>query len=104
MTVPLAVRMAIAAIHQAHDFAERILLRFNQDMVVVGHEAPSENRERVPRVDMQKCAHQFAHVFFCAENSLPVVAAYDDVVIGIRIELASSRHMQPPSDREALAK
>lgn len=67
-------------------------------MIVVGHEAPSENREWIMLMDMQECPLQFKHIFFCVENGLPVIAAHNDVVIGIRVEIASSRHVRPPPD------
>ena len=73
-------------------------------MVMVGHETPGENRERIAIVGVQKGALQFVHVFFCAENGLSVVAAHADVIIGVWVKLASSRHGQPPSDRAASAK
>lgn len=68
-------------------------------MIMVGHETPGENGKRVALMCVEKSSLQFVHVFWCAENRLPVVAAHDDVVIGIWIELASAGHKRSPSDR-----
>ncbi len=70
---------------------------------MVGHETPSENRERVALVCVEESPLQFVHVFWRAENGLAVVAAHDDVVIGIWVELAPSGHIRSPSDREMRA-
>lgn len=39
------------------------------------------------------------HVFFCPENRLAVIAAQDDMVIGIRIEFTLPRHRRSPHQR-----
>ena len=52
MAITLAVRIAVAAVDHGHDFAERILFRLNQNMIMIGHETPSDNSKRIAVVDI----------------------------------------------------
>lgn len=47
VAVALCIRQTVALVDQAHDLMERIPQRFDQDMVMVRHETPRQNREGI---------------------------------------------------------
>lgn len=74
-------------------------------MVMVRHEAIRQNRKRTIDMDMQQHAPELKHVLFHFKDRLTVIAAHDDMVIEMGIELPFSCHLlhriNEPWNREA---
>ncbi len=95
----LRIRQTITPVDLTHDFVERISQRFDQDMIVVRHKTPRQDCEWIAGMDFHKYPLQFMHILFCPKNRLSVIAAQNDVVIGIRIEFTLPRHLRLPHQR-----